>query len=48
MYRQSRITDASQLEFRMIHRSDMMGWFEGCSTMAIDIGGHAMTALTER
>jgi hypothetical protein len=48
MYRQSRITDASQLEFRVIHCCDMTGWFGCCSTMAINIGGHAMTALTER
>jgi hypothetical protein len=27
MHRQSRIADASQLEFRSVHRSDMTDWF---------------------
>jgi hypothetical protein len=37
VHRQSRIADASQLEFRMVHRSGMTGRF-GCYA-ASDIGG---------
>src|SRR5882757_5380076 len=39
MHRQSRIADASQLEFRMIHRSGMTGWFGCYSASDSDIGG---------
>jgi len=38
MRRQPRIADASQLEFRMIHGSDVTGWI-GASPMATGFGG---------
>jgi hypothetical protein len=40
MHRQSRITDTSQLEFQMIHRTYLTG-------SSGSIGGQTMTALTE-
>jgi hypothetical protein len=48
MYSQSRIADASQLEFRVIHRSDMTDWLVAGSAMASELGGQTMTALTDR
>ena len=36
MQRQPRIAEASQLEFRIIHRSDITAWACCCSTMATD------------
>src|SRR6202012_2390360 len=41
MWGQSRITERSQLEFRMIHRSDWTG-------MVLVYGRQTMTALTKR
>jgi hypothetical protein len=50
MHRQSRIADASQLEFRMVHCSDMTGWVSARagSTMTTEFGGQTMTALMDR
>ena len=42
---QSRITDRSQLEFRMIHRDDLTATLVCSSGL---MGGHTMTALAER
>src|SRR5882724_3331304 len=46
MHRQSRIADASQLEFRMVHRRGMTGWFS-CYAAQIS-AAETMTALTDR
>jgi hypothetical protein len=48
MHGQSRIADASQLEFRIIHRNSMTGRFGCGSRMAAELGGQATTALMER
>jgi hypothetical protein len=46
MHRQPRIADASQLEFRVVHCSDMTDWLGAGPAMASEIGGQTMTALT--
>jgi hypothetical protein len=48
MHCQSRIADALQLEFRVVHRGDVTDWFGRGPIMASDIGGQTMTALTGR
>jgi hypothetical protein len=48
MHRQSRIADASQLEFRVVHRCDMIDGLGAGSAMASELGGQTMTALTDR
>jgi hypothetical protein len=37
MHGQSRIADASQLEFRIVHRTDMTDWFGACTRRAADM-----------
>jgi hypothetical protein len=46
MHRQSLIADASQLEFRIVHRSRRTGWFGCCSPS--NIGDETMTDSTDR
>jgi hypothetical protein len=48
MHRQPRIADASQLEFRVVHRDDMTEWLGAGSAMASELGGQRMTALMDR
>ena len=49
MHRQSRIADALQLEFRVVHRGDMTGRLAVTLTYwRQSIGGQTMTALTDR
>jgi hypothetical protein len=48
VHRQSRIADASQLEFRIVHRGDMTDWLGAGSAMASEFGGQTMTDLTDR
>jgi hypothetical protein len=47
MHGQPRIADASQLEFRVVHRTEWTGLLDG-STLAPYIGGQTATALTDR
>ena len=44
MHRQSRIADASQLEFRIVHRGDMTDWL--MARRGAGYGGQTMTGLT--
>jgi hypothetical protein len=49
MHRQPRIAEPLQLEFRVIHRNDMIvRLWAFCPTMASEIGCQTMTALTYR